>query len=222
LIVFFAVSVFLLSPFPIGWLISPLLGEWYSKTLWLRNTALAASTIGLVYSLERTGKFEAPWVLDSHALIGVSIGVSAVLLLDGLSLRYLLQRNEQSIAQYVDALPRLKGLRAHLGFLYTNASASVWEELAFRCLPYMLLEEDHLELIAGAIVSSAFFGMQHARFGWRQVAYSSIFGIAFWMLLLATETIWASVAAHFVGNAFVAIVCGPRLARSLRDHASLF
>ncbi|AWV04793.1 hypothetical protein DM992_36335 [Burkholderia sp. JP2-270] len=162
---------------------------------------------------------------ETLATVGVgavTVGVAAMLLVDGVSLRYLMRVDATRLSEYVVALPRLHTVKSWLTFLLANISGSIWEELVFRYLPYVQFKSQPWLLVVAIIFSSAIFGMQHISSGWRQVTYSCALGCFFSALVWVTGSIWSSLAAHFVGNTFTLAIARPLLLRKLRGYSAPF
>ena len=208
-----------LSPFPFGLLLGRMFPRGYPKTRPVRGPLLAAASALLVWDMQQMSGVSA---LVSPNAVAVAAGIAAMLAVDGFSLRYLIGADAARLREYVAALPSLANVRSRMSFLLANLSGSIWEELVFRYLPFALFGERTWLLLGAIIVSSVLFGLQHLGIGSRQVAYSCALGLFFSLLVWATGSIWSSLAAHFVGNAFTVAVARPVLLRSLRGYNAPF
>lgn len=149
---------------------------------------------------------------------------SVVLLLDYALLLLL----KWSASSRSDALVRLEfgtivKVNPLLSLLICAISAT-WEEVFYRAVPWLLLDEyGYLIQTLGLSFLSLIFGLQHIRNGAQQVACTTFFGLFFSLCYIITQSIFAVVFAHAVGNIFVIFAAYPQLKRvELEQPARLY
>jgi len=211
--------IIVLAPYPIGvWL-----GHRYPHiercVTRFRAPSLALASIVMAIEIQR---HELPASLFDSIWAGF-IGVVSMLLVDGICLLFLVRIAQPMLLKaYVQSLPELNSFSSKVRFTLSNATSSVWEELVFRYVPYALFGSLWWGYTFAALLSSGVFGMQHARQGFRQVAYSFAIGLFFCFLVWSTGSVWASICAHFAGNTFTALVARRSMQRSLQGYVAPF
>ena len=91
----------------------------------------------------------------------------------------------------------------YMTFISTAIMAPLIEEFAFRGFMFRGYRRDKSRLSA-VIISALSFAFMHLNFN--QAAYAFVLGVAFALVVEATDSIWSSIFCHFLFNAETVVV----------------
>lgn len=103
--------------------------------------------------------------------------------------------------------------------IYCSLSA-IWEETIFRGGAFYLTRLAGLPIIVAVGLGSLLFSLNHASGGRQQMLYSFVLGCLFAVAFHMSDSLWAVVVAHAIGNAYVLLHSRPNL-KGIQD-ATLF
>jgi membrane protease YdiL (CAAX protease family) len=112
----------------------------------------------------------------------------------------------------------LAARRALAPFVAVTIVGAVWEELCFRGTLFLLVPHTWSGILLAVAAGSLLFGAQHLRNGPTGVAYTTCFGLMFWVLYLASGNLMAVMIAHAAGNLLAVLQWAPRMMRAAQTR----
>lgn len=115
------------------------------------------------------------------------------------------------------AADALAGQKAGFSFIVVTLVGATWEELCFRAAVFAIVPHTIGGIFLGVVAGSLAFGAQHLRNGTSGMIYSSVFGLIFALLFVATGNLWGVMLSHAAGNLLTARRWGPQIERARQN-----
>ena len=112
-------------------------------------------------------------------------------------------RETPLLAQLLPRTGKEKGL-----FVLLSLSAGFGEEVAYRGFLIPALTLVFGSVWAGALLSSAVFGLLHAYQGWLGMVRTALLGLTFATAFILTDSLWPAMAAHAILDILAGLVLG--------------
>lgn len=152
-----------------------------------------------------------PLASDGFLLgMGIGVGVLAVLAVLATRRRRARPRSVIVVGEILPLMPRNWPETGHTAAMSLNAGFS--EELFFRALLPLLFVLVTGQPVVSLLLAGLIFGLAHAYQGWIGIVATTVVGLVFTFVFLATGSLWVAIGLHAAMD-LMALVVRPSLRR---------